>query len=254
MTRMATQVPIPRRVEPLLRAIGGLADQRGMRAYAVGGCVRDWLLGLPIDTPDLDVTVEGDGIAVARAAGHALGGTLTVHQQFGTATQRLRRRADGGRPSGPLRVDFATCRRETYARPAAYPKIAAGTLKDDLFRRDFTVNAMAAALSPARFGALVDPFHGARDLEQRRLRVLHGRSFLDDPSRLLRGIRFAQRFGLRWEPLTRRAAEEAVAAGALGWLNAGRLRRELARMRGEPDPLACFEALAALLNSSVGAA
>ena len=247
-----TRVRIPGRVEPLLRAIGRLAERRGMRAYAVGGCVRDWQLGLA-GTPDLDVTVEGDGIAVARAAARALGGTLTVHQQFGTATQRLRGRADGGRPAGPLRVDFATCRRETYARPAAYQRVAEGTLEDDLFRRDFTVNAMAAALSPAQFGALVDPFHGARDLRQRRLRVLHERSFLDDPSRLLRGVRFAKRFGLRWAPPTWRAAREAAAAGALGWLNAGRLQRELSRMRDEPDPLACFEGLAALLDSSAQA-
>ena len=253
MPMTARHVQIPRRVEPLLRAIGRLADERGMRAYAVGGCVRDWLFGL-IGTPDLDVTVEGDGIAVAQAAARALGGTLTVHRQFGTATQRLRRQGHGGRPGGPLRVDFATCRRETYARPAAYPKVAAGTLGGDLFRRDFTINAIAAALGPARFGALADPFHGARDLRQRCLRVLHARSFLDDPSRLLRGIRFAHRFGLRWEPATRRAAREAVAAGALGWLNAGRLRRELDRMREEPDPLACYEELAALLNSSSDAA
>ena len=237
---------IPRSVERLLREVGRLANQRGMQAYAVGGCVRDWLLGLT-QTPDLDVTVEGDGIAVARAAGPALGGTLTVHQQFGTATRLLRRRA------GPRWVDFATCRRETYARPAAYPAVAPGTLEDDLFRRDFTLNAMAAALSPARFGALVDPFQGARDLRRRQLRILHARSFLDDPSRLLRGVRFAQRFGLRWEPGTRRAARDAASAGALGWLNAGRLRRELERMCGEPDPLACFQGLAALLGPSASA-
>ena len=242
------RVQIPRPVEPLLREVGRLADQRGMQAYAVGGCVRDWLLGL-VQTPDLDVTVEGDGIAIARAAGPALGGTLTVHQQFGTATRLLLRR----RGAGPKRVDFATCRRETYARPAAYPAVAPGTLEDDLFRRDFTLNAMAVALGPARFGALVDPFQGARDLRRKRLRILHARSFLDDPSRLLRGVRFAQRFGLRWEPGTRRAARDAAFAGALGWLNAGRLRRELERMGDEPDPLACFQGLAALLGSSANA-
>lgn len=240
------RVQVPRPVELLLREVGRLADQRGMQAYAVGGCVRDWLFGLT-QTPDLDVTVEGDGIALARAAGPSLGGTLRVHQQFGTATRLLRRQA------GPRRVDFATCRRETYARPAAYPAVAPGTLEDDLFRRDFTLNAMAAALSPVRFGALVDPFQGARDLRRKWLRVLHARSFLDDPSRLLRGVRFAQRFGLRWEPGTRRAARDAASAGALGWLNAGRLRRELERMCGEPDPLACFQGLAALLGPSASA-
>lgn len=263
-----TRIQVPRRVEPLLREIGRIADQRGLPAYAVGGCVRDWLLGVA-GTPDLDVAVEGDGIAVARAAGRLLGGTLTVHQQFGTATRRLRRSAPGGpretapppqagaavsrggrRPgrSRPLRVDFATCRQETYAKPAAYPRVTPGTLEDDLVRRDFTINAMAVALSPARFGTLVDPFRGARDVRRHAVRILHPRSFLDDPSRILRGIRFVRRFSFQWEPATERAAHAALAAGALGWLNPGRLARELDRMRREPDPLACFQELAALLD------
>ena len=246
----SARLRIPRQAEPLLRRIGRIADERGLAAYAVGGCVRDWLLGIA-GTPDLDVTVEGDGIELARAAGRFLGGALTVHQQFGTATRRLRRPSSGGRrsgPSRPLRVDFATCRRDTYARPAAYPKVARGTLEDDLFRRDFTTNAMAVALSPARFGALVDPFHGSRDLRRHAVRILHPRSFLDDPSRILRGIRFVRRFSFRWDPATERAANAALAAGALGWLNPGRLLRELDRMRREPDPLTCFQELATLLD------
>ena len=236
-----TRVRIPRRVEPLLRRIGELAEERGLRAHAVGGCVRDWLLGLA-HTQDLDVTVEGHGIDLARAVSSALGGRVEVHEQFGTATVYRDGRVGG-------RIDFATCRIERYARPAAYPRVTSGTLEADLFRRDFTINAMAVALSPSRFGALVDPFHGARDLRGKRLRILHPRSFLDDPSRILRGARFATRFGLRWECSTERAAREAVAAGSLGWLNAGRLRRELDRMGAEPDPRACLQTLAALLDT-----
>ena len=123
-----------------------------------------------------------------------------------------------------------------------------GTLEDDLFRRDFTINAMAVAIAPGRLGMLVDPFQGLRDLHRKTLRMLHGRSFLDDPSRILRGIRFAQRFGLRWERQTQRALKAAIAAGALGRLNAGRLRKELDRMCDEPDPRACFEQFAKLLK------
>ena len=241
MTRL-TFVPIPRRAEPLLRRIGAIAEASGLRAYAVGGCVRDWLLGVGTTT-DLDVAVEGRGIDLARAVSRALGGRVEAHEQFGTAT--LRRDGRGSR-----RVDFATCRTEVYARPAAYPRVTPGTLDADLFRRDFAINAMAAALEPARFGLLVDPFHGARDLRGRRLRILHPRSFLDDPSRILRGVRLATRFGLRWERDTDRAAREAVAAGALGWLNPGRLRKELDRIGAEPDPPACLEALAVLLGHS----
>ena len=241
--RMTTaHIDIPRRIEPLLRRIGEVGKAHHLPIYAVGGCVRDWLLGLT-DTMDLDVTVEGSGIELAHAAAQALGGTVQPHQQFGTAALTLRR-------PRRQRIDFATCRREMYAGLAAYPRVTPGTLEEDLFRRDFTINAMAVALSPVRFGVLVDPFQGLRDLHHRWLRVLHERSFLDDPSRLLRGIRFRHRFGLRWEPDTERRAREAMVGGALGWLNAGRLRKELDRMGEEPDPLACFQELANLLDPS----
>jgi tRNA nucleotidyltransferase (CCA-adding enzyme) len=228
---------IPANVRPLLRTIGEVADAHGMRAYAVGGCVRDWLLGLKGIT-DLDVTIEGNGMEVARAVSRVLKGSLHVHQQFGTATVVLPR----------MRVDVATCRKETYTKPAAYPRIAAGTLRDDLRRRDFTINAMAIAIHPHRFGVVVDPCGGRKDLTTKTLRILHRRSFLDDPSRILRGVRFVQRFGLRWERSTLRAAREAMAEGALGWLNAGRLRKELDRMRAEPHPRACLDAFAWLLT------
>lgn len=213
-----------------------------MPAYAVGGCVRDWLLGLD-ETPYLDVTIEGCGIDVAQAVAAGLAGEVTVHRQFGTATVVLRGRFRG-------RVDFATCRRESYAKSAAYPRVEAGTLEEDLFRRDFTINAMAMAMAPSAFGKLIDPFQGAADLEQRVLRVLHGRSLLDDPSRILRGVRFRHRFGLRWEPQTARMLRDALAVGALGRLNAGRLQRELERMGAEPNPQACFEEFANLLGST----
>ena len=234
------RVTVPPAVKPLLRRLGQLADEQGLAAYAVGGCVRDWQQGTG-HTVDLDVTVEGDGIRLARSAAEDLGGELTVHAQFGTATLH-------GLPPPVRRLDVASCRRETYAEPAAYPRVARGSLREDLFRRDFSINAMAVSLAPRQFGRLVDPFHGSADLVARRLRVLHARSFLDDPSRILRGVRFQQRFGLRWEPRTRRWLDQAMARGALSWLNAGRLQRELERMCQEPEPLACFRELAGLLR------
>ena len=236
MTHPGVRVPPESRA--VLERVGRCAQQRGAAAYAVGGCVRDWWLGLE-RSQDLDVTIEGSGIGVAEAAAQELGGTLTVHRQFGTATVAL---------PGGARVDIATARQETYAKPAAYPAVTAGALREDLFRRDFTINAMAVALASDRFGALIDPFGGEADLRQRLLRVLHARSFLDDPSRILRGVRFLQRFGLRWEPHTERRLREAVSAGALGWLNPGRFQRELESMTGEPDPRACLRCLAGLLD------
>jgi len=234
-------VTVPASVRPLLIRVGRLADRRGVRAYAVGGCVRDWLLGRAA-TPDLDVTVEGDGLGLARQVGSELDHPVTVHQQFGTATIGTR----------SVRLDLATCRHETYAKPGAYPRVAAGSLREDLFRRDFTINAMAVALKPEGFGALIDPYGGRRDLQRRALRILHANSFLDDPSRILRGIRFLLRFGLRWERGTEAALRDAVAAGALGWLNAGRWEKELVRMCEEPDPRACFRQLAVLLERTNG--
>ena len=202
MTPSAASVRVPGEVRPLLERIGRLAQDPGMSVYAVGGCVRDWRLGLP-PTSDLDITVEGSGVELARAAADALGGTAEAHPQFGTATLRL--------PPGHgsiRRVDFAMCRKETYARPAAYPRVTPGTVADDLFRRDFTINAMAADLAAERFGTLLDPCGGRRDLARRVLRILHARSFLDDPSRLLRGVRFLARFGLRWDAGTARATRD----------------------------------------------
>ena len=246
--RSRRRVSVPDSVQPVLRRIGQVASRSGASAYAVGGCVRDWLLGIR-DTADLDVTIEGKGLEIARDIAGTLGGTITVHEQFRTATVVVPRAHPASAPGTSIRIDVATCRRETYARPGAYPQVSAGALQDDLFRRDFTINAMGVALAPARFGGLVDSFGGAADVRRRILRMLHAQSFVDDPSRILRGVRFLARFGLRWDRRTEQAARRALAAGALGWLNAGRLRKELDRMLAEPDPWECLHQLAALLGS-----
>ncbi|PIQ84586.1 MAG: hypothetical protein COV75_01450 [Candidatus Omnitrophica bacterium CG11_big_fil_rev_8_21_14_0_20_63_9] len=236
-----TPLAIPQSNRLLLERIGAIARAEGAHAYAVGGCVRDWLAGRAQHV-DVDITVEGDGLGVAKAVARALDGRLQTHEPFGTATIEL----DEARPL--QRIDIATCRRETYAKPAAYPMVQPGTLRDDLFRRDFSINAMAMNITPKQFGELIDPFGGQTDLRRRVLRVLHDRSFLDDPSRILRGVRFARRFGLAWDAHTNTLALEAVAAGALGWLNAGRLHKEFERMLTEPDPQACVSELARLLD------
>ena len=230
----------PNPLRRLLGDIGALAEANKVRAFAVGGCVRDWLKEIA-SGQDLDVAIEGDGRAFARALAQRLDAPLETHEPFGTATIALTR-------PRRLRIDVATCRRETYAHPAAYPHVEDATLGEDLKRRDFTINALAMALNPPVFGALKDPFNGVADLKARRLRVLHERSFIDDPSRILRGVRFAQRFGLRWEKETERLMREAIAAGALGRLNAGRVAKEMERMTEEPDPAACFRALGRILR------
>jgi tRNA nucleotidyltransferase (CCA-adding enzyme) len=218
----------------MLETIGRLAEEHGVKAYAVGGCVRDWLLGIT-STVDVDVMVEGDGLAFAHRLGERFGVPVHPHTQFGTATLELPRA--GKRPVRLMRLDVASCRNETYREPAAYPKVSAGTLRDDLRRRDFTINAMAVALQPHQVGQLVDPFHGWRDVTKRRLRTLHPRSFFDDPSRMLRAARFAARFHLDLEPCTARQMSRALTQGLLGHLNRGRVRKEFERMAAEPRPL-----------------
>ncbi|MBI4354159.1 MAG: CCA tRNA nucleotidyltransferase [Candidatus Omnitrophica bacterium] len=236
------RVKIPKTVKPILETVGRVAQDQGVQAYAVGGCVRDWLLGIT-STVDVDVTIEGDGIALAGRLAETFGVTPRAHAQFGTATLELPKR---------LRLDVASCRKETYREPAAYPTVSRGALRDDLFRRDFTINAMAIALNPHQGGTLIDPFHGLRDLRQRRLRILHARSFVDDPSRILRAARFAPRFGLRLERATAQQMFRALADGLLGRLNRGRLRKEFERMAAEPHPRACLICLGQWLAGDVG--
>ena len=234
---------VPSAVAPLLRELGQIADGLALPAYAVGGCVRDWLLGIK-KTADLDVTVEGNGLILARQAAAALKAELTEHQQFGTATLELPGKAN-------QRIDVSSCRKEAYSQPAAYPKVTPGALQDDLFRRDFTINAMAVSINRKTFGHCVDPFKGREDLGKGCLRVLHEGSFSDDPSRILRGIRFLKRFDLHWDPRTRELTLKAIADGELGRLNAGRLARELGHMADEPNPKACFNALAEMLDAAI---
>lgn len=196
------------------------------RVHLVGGAVRDLLLGgEPID---LDLVVEGD----ARAVASALGGELRAFDRFGTATVDL----DG------FSYDIARARRETYAHPGALPDVEPAPLAEDLLRRDFTVNAIALALS----GKLTAASSALEDLEGRRLRVLHDRSFIDDPTRLMRLARYASRLGFEVEPHTRELADTAVAGGALGTVSGSRLGAELRLLAREPDPVAALRELSDL--------
>jgi tRNA nucleotidyltransferase (CCA-adding enzyme) len=203
--------------ERLLPALAGLAP-----AWLVGGAVRDLLLGAP--SVDLDVAVEGDAPAVAREAATRLGGRAAEHNRFGTATVK----GDG------LSVDLATTRRETYAHPGALPDVEPAPLDEDLARRDFTVNAMAASLDPTRLGELRDPHGGQADLAAGVIRVLHDRSFIDDPTRLLRAVRYESRLGFRMDPETERLARDAIAAGAPSTVSGARIRDELLDLLEEP--------------------
>lgn len=185
-------------------------------AYLVGGPVRDLLLGRP--APDLDVAVEGPVTRITEALAKHLCARLQKTTEFMTSTLVLE---DG------IELDIARTRTETYPEPGALPVVAPATLTDDLGRRDFTVNAMAMSLQPQRFGELIDPFGGRQDLEDAQLRVLHDRSFIDDPTRMLRAARFMLRLDFVLESETEKLLRTAVRGRLLAALSGARLRNEL---------------------------
>ncbi len=210
---------------PLLEHLGELSG-----VHLVGGAVRDLLLdGAPTE---LDLVVEGDTSELARR----LGGRLVRHERFGTSTVAL----DG------FSYDIARARQESYSTPGALPDVEPAPLKEDLLRRDFTVNAIALSLGQPHPGALTAAPEALEDLDRRLLRVLHDRSFLDDPTRLLRLARYHSRLGFEIEPVTARLAASAIAAGALGTVSGSRLGAELRLLAREPDPLRALQALGRL--------
>lgn len=218
---------LPARIQTVLERVGEVADGVQAQAYVVGGFVRDLLLG--VRNLDLDLLVEPDGAALAQAVAEALDGELfKVESAFRTAKVRLR---DG------LEIDFATARTESYARPGALPEVEPSSISDDLRRRDFTINAMAISLLPQRFGELLDPFGGRRDLDRRRLRVLHAVSFIDDPTRIFRAVRFEDRFHVQMDRHTEEKARHAIQAGALETITPERLRRQLEELLMRPRPV-----------------
>lgn len=203
-------------VQRLVPALEGLPP-----AWLVGGAVRDLMLGA--SSVDLDVAIEGDAREVACMVAERLDGEVREHPRFGTATVR----------APEVVVDLASTRRETYARPGALPDVEAATLADDLARRDFTVNAMAASLEQRRLGQVVDLHGGRADLDARVIRVLHPRSFSDDPTRLLRAVRYESRLGFRMDHETEQLARAAAGADALATVSGPRIRDELLDMLRE---------------------
>ena len=178
--------------DPIFRRIARLADDQGVRAFVVGGYVRDYYLGRP--STDIDVVVVGSGIALAEALGRELHTKVSVFKTFGTAMVRV----------GGIEVEFVGARRESYTRDSRKPEVEPGTLEDDQRRRDFTINAMAWSLNSATFGELVDPFDGMSDLEECIIRTPCDPdiTFSDDPLRMMRAVRFASQLGFTIEPAT----------------------------------------------------
>jgi tRNA nucleotidyltransferase (CCA-adding enzyme) len=218
---------IPAQTLKSLLPLAEFAQREDLPLYAVGGCVRDWLLGRK-DVVDLDLVTEGDPSGLAEFAARRLGGQAEAFGAFGT----LRVRGES------WHMDFATSRQEEYPEPACLPKVKPAPLERDLFRRDFTINAMAVRLTPQGAGALVDPYGGRRDLKAGILRVLHPASFRDDPTRVFRAARFACRLGLRTAPGFGTMVRQSLYGCIAGRLSRHRVAQELLRILAEEEPQA----------------
>ncbi len=204
---------LPQKLLALVKSINGQAVERGERVYLVGGVVRDMFLGYP--NFDLDLVVEGTAVKLAQQVAETSQAKLLAHHRFGTAKLRYEN----------FTLDLATARKEAYTRPGALPIVTPGTLKDDLIRRDFTINAMAISLGSNDYGDLTDPHQGKNDLEHRLIRILHPGSFSDDATRILRAVRYEQRLGFGIETQTARLLNRDIPM--LDTISGARIRHEL---------------------------
>ncbi|WP_041075589.1 CBS domain-containing protein [Thermotoga caldifontis] len=223
---------LPRRICDLLRQLGRFGDELNLPTYIVGGFVRDLLMGNP--NLDLDIVVERDGLAFADHAAKNLDATLVKHEKFLTASLFLK---DG------TRIDIATARTEYYEAPTELPQVEISTIKKDLYRRDFTINAMAIKLNQKDFGLLLDFFGAKKDLENKIIRCLHTLSFVEDPTRILRAVRFETRFDFHIEERTAQLMLDAVRQGYLEKVSGQRLRQEFEKILEEPKWLSALRRL-----------
>lgn len=219
----------------LIRWIAREADKERLKVYLVGGSVRDLVLrrgGL-----DLDIVVCGKAISFARRLARKKKVRCVAHQAFGTASLIF---------SDKFHVDFVSARKERYQKAGALPHVRSGTLEEDLARRDITINAMALALNKGVFGKLVDPYGGLKDIRDRTIRILHAKSFEDDATRILRAVRFEQRFDFQMSWQTVRLLRRALKAGFVGTIKPPRYFAEFVRLLSEENPCKCLRRLQAL--------
>ena len=212
---------LPADLVTFLNTIGEAAAKQGQNLYLVGGAVRDMLLGL--SHTDLDLVVEGDAIKMAQSLG-LNNIKIATYQTFGTANIKWNHWS----------VDLATARSEIYTKPGALPEVTPSTINRDLFRRDFTINAMAVSLHPDSYGELIDPYHGSSDLKNKLICVLHENSFIDDATRIWRAIRYEQRLGFDIEPNTLHLLKRDI--DMLDTISGDRIRHELELVLKEKLP------------------
>jgi len=213
---------LPAELVNFMRVAGEMAYSQGQSLYLVGGVVRDLLLGQT--NLDLDLVLEGDAINLAQQLIQIHQGKITTHPRFGTAKLQWDKWS----------VDLATARSETYVKPGALPRVKPGTINSDLFRRDFTINTMAIELNPSHYGELIDLYGGRDDLEHKLVRILHEKSFIDDATRIWRGLRYEQRLDFQLEPTTLELLKRNIPM--LDTISGDRIRHELELILKEEYP------------------
>ena len=216
---------IDRGLQTLLKTISRQAGLNKMRVYLVGGIVRDLILDR--QNLDVDIVVEGDAFSLAKTLPSRWKKDLVAYREFMTVTMRL--------PDG-WRVDLATARQETYAHSGALPQVAAGSIQQDLFRRDFTINALAVSINKDSWGQVVDLYDGLSDLRKGIVRILHALSFVDDPTRILRAVRFEQRFGFALERKTGQLLTQALKNRVVDNVKPARYFAEFRKILSEERP------------------
>ena len=228
---MAVLEKIPLENLTVVEEVVPIARRLKYPVYLVGGTVRDLYLG--VESWDMDFVFEGSGLKCATKYADLKEAIVKEHPVFLTASVRVQDK----------RIDFASAREEKYRKPGDYPKVKASTLAQDLKRRDFTINAMALSLNEENYGELIDPLKGLEDLKAKKVRVLHDKSFLDDPSRIFRAARFSCRFGFEVEEKTLNLVKSAIEGGALETITRYRIQQELDKIYLEPDPKQCLNDL-----------
>jgi len=221
---------LPQHIVDILRNTGMAADELGCRAYTVGGFVRDLIMRY--ENLDIDIVVEGDGLAFANALGKRFGCRVRGHEKFGTAVVVF---------PGEFKVDIATARLEYYERPGALPTVELSSLKLDLYRRDFTINTLAVAINQRNFGELIDFFGAQKDIKDKTIRVLHNLSFVEDPTRVFRAIRFEQRYGFVMAKHTQSLIKNAVKLDILRRISGERVLNEIKAIMEEENFLRAIE-------------
>jgi len=216
----------PPKVQKILKTVSSVAKVLNYNTYLVGGIVRDALLKIP--NFDIDIVVEGDGIKFGKELSKKFNCKLKTHQKFGTSVLVLE---DG------QHIDIATARVEYYKSPAALPTVESGNIRQDLSRRDFTINTMALSLNKKNFGEILDFFGGREDLKNKKIKVLHKMSFIEDPTRIFRAVRFEKRLGFKMDSQTEELARTSINMDIVAKLNSVRIRDELIYIFNEESPL-----------------